>query len=157
MRSANEYLAWLAAASLLLSPLAGRAAEPTKEQAASRIPNAARLPERVLELYEAEAQSDGSHFYEFVSSILKKSTPFETFSQDFARGHSLEVVSCKILSIRSWEKDKIPPGVDAAVAVAMDVSVRFQNGEIGTVPSQTDHWLFVDREWCRSWRGWPYD
>ncbi len=157
MRSANEYLAWFAAAFALLSPFAGGATEPTKVQAASKIPHAAQLRERVLDLYKAEAKSDGSHFYEFVSPILKKSMPSETFSRDFARGRPLEVISYKILSIRSLEKDKIPPGVDAAVAVAMDVSVRFQNGKIGTVPSQTDYWLFVDREWYWSWRGWPYD
>jgi hypothetical protein len=156
MRSANEYPVRVAAAPVLLSPLTGGAAEPTKGQAASRVRNAARLQERVLELYEAGAQSDGSHFCELVSPILKKSMPSETVSQDFARGRSLEAVSCKILSIRSWEKDKIPPGVDAAVTVARDVFVRFQNGEIGKVPRQTDYRLLADREWCRSWRGWPY-
>jgi hypothetical protein len=160
MRSTNGYLAWLVAASVLLSPLAGEASEPTKgskEQGASSIPNVTRLRARVLELYQAESQSDWSHFYELVSPILKKSKPTETFSQDFARGRSFEVVSHKISSIRALEKDKIPSGVDAAVAVAMDVSIRFKKGEISKVPNQTDYWLFVDREWYWSWRGWPYD
>jgi len=160
MRSANRYLAFLVAAFVLLSPLARGAAEPakgSKGQGASKTRNEAPLRARVLGLYKAEAKSDWSRFYEFVSPILKRSTPPEAFSQDFARGRSFEVVSYKILSIRPLERDKIPPGVEAAAAVAMDISVRFKNGEISKVPSQTDYWLFVDGEWYWSWRGWPYD
>ncbi len=160
MRSADRYLALLAAALVLLSPLSIGAAEPargSKEQKASKTPNQPRLRARVLGLYEAEAKSDWSRFYDFVSPVLKRSTLPEAFSQDFARGRSFEVVSYKILSIRSLERDKIPPGVKAAAAVAMDVSIRFKNGEISKVPSQTDYWLFVDGEWYWSSRGWPYD
>ncbi len=130
--------------------------ESTKGRVASRIRNVARPHGGALELYKAEAQSDGSHFCKFGSPILKKSAPSETVSQHFARGRSLEVVSCKILSIRSWEKDKIPSGVDAAVATARDVFVRFQNREIGKVASQNDHRLLAGRDWYRSWRGRSY-
>ena len=157
MRLTNGYIALFITGFLLLSPLSGGAAEPSKGPGASSIPDAARLRARVLELYKAEAKSDWSHFYELVSPILRKSTPPETFSQDFARGRSFEVVSYKILSLQALEKEKVPPGIEAAAAVAMDVSVRFKNGKIETVPNQTDYWLFVDREWYWSWRGWPYD
>jgi hypothetical protein len=160
MRSANRYLALLVAAFVLLSPLARGAAEPargSKGQGASKIPHEAPLRARALGLYKAEAKSDWSRFYEFVSPILKRSKPPEAFSEDFARGHSFEVIAYKILSIRALERDKIPPGVEAAAAVAMDVSVRFKNGKISKIPSQTDYWLFVDGEWYWSWRGWPYD
>jgi len=150
----SRYLALFFAASLLPGFLSAEAAERGNT---SRVPNTTRLQARVEKLYRAEARADWTGFYEIVSPRLRESQSAESFSQGFDRGRSFEVVFFKILSIRALEKEKVPPGVEAAAAVAMDVSVRFPNGEVAKVPHQTDYWLFVDREWYWSWRGWPYE
>ena len=115
------------------------------------------LEERIASLYQAEASRDWECWYQMVWARSHYKIPFEQFEK-MSKVRDFSIVSWKVKSVSpsALPSDELV-NVNEAVAVAMDVVVKYADGRRETSPYQTDYWVKDGGKWYFYWRGWPTD
>ncbi len=121
------------------------------------VPDAGYLRERVDRLYAAEVANDWVSWSALVAPGLKTEAWKKEFQEGSRGRRAFKILEYRVRAIRAVPVPAEPSGADAAAAVAMDVMVQEDTGQLHKEEDQTDYWALVKGEWYWIWRGWPDD